>query len=204
MARLRPRCKATGCRARALAGSEYCRVHSPSPSATEALPATLAVRPEGRTASAGRAGRPAVRTGVPGDGTNGERGATAAYGEAQRERVEALRAGPGFYDDVLAGPEWTQLRRRLEAPIAPAETSDASSMLEEVALMRALIWRVMQRFEDDPARALPLVRQGVDAICRALRTQRVLSGEGADSLSQAFAVALREIGEELGIDHANG
>jgi hypothetical protein len=70
----------------------------------------------------------------------------------------------------------------------------------EVAVMRVLIRRVMQRIgEDDPLRALPLVRQGVDAICRALRTQRVLSGEGADSLSAAFAVALREIGEELGI-----
>ena len=48
-------------------------------------------------------------------------------------------------------------------------------------------------------KALPLIRQGVDAICRALRTERVLTGESADSLAEAFGVALREIGEELGI-----
>jgi hypothetical protein len=53
--------------------------------------------------------------------------------------------------------------------------------------------------EEDPLKALPLVGQGVDAICRALRTERVLTGESAESLTTAFAVALLDIGERLGI-----
>jgi hypothetical protein len=52
----------------------------------------------------------------------------------------------------------------------------------------------------DAVKALPLIRQGVDTICRALRTERVLTGESSDSLASAFAVALREIGEELGVN----
>lgn len=70
----------------------------------------------------------------------------------------------------------------------------------EVAILRVMIRRVMERSgEADPLKALPLIRQGIDAICRALRTERVLSGESSDSLAAAMAVALREIGEELGI-----
>jgi len=66
--------------------------------------------------------------------------------------------------------------------------------------MRVMIRRVMERVGvDDPAKALPLVRQGVDAICRALRAQRVLSGEASESLAGAFATAVREMGEELGV-----
>ena len=66
--------------------------------------------------------------------------------------------------------------------------------------MRVMIRRVMERIGvENPLKALPLIRQGVDAICRALRTERVLSGESAESLTAAFAVALTEIGEELGL-----
>jgi hypothetical protein len=98
----------------------------------------------------------------------------------------------GFYSSVFSPEEWAEIGRLLNAP--------SNSMEMEVAVLRVLIRRVLQRIgADDPLKALPLVRQGVDAICRALRTERVLTGESADSLSSAFATALREIGEELGL-----
>jgi len=97
-----------------------------------------------------------------------------------------------FYASAFSAEELSEIARQLESPQRSTEM--------EVAVMRVMIRRVMERIgEEDPLKALPLIRQGVDAICRALRTERVLSGEASDSLSAAFAVALREIGEELGI-----
>jgi len=98
-----------------------------------------------------------------------------------------------FYASVFSAEELAEIARQLESP--------QRSMEMEVAVMRVMIRRVMECIgEEDPVKALPLIRQGVDAICRALRTERVLAGETGDSLAAAFAVALREIGEELGID----
>ncbi len=210
MVRLPRRCAVTGCREWALQDSQYCRAHSPQPAAPpEAQPEDVeAVRPR-----SGRPTRPAEAAVRPPFGPGARRGETAdragspaRYGVrpagGRRHPDGAGRAGQGLYGGVLGPGEWDELRRYIETQAA--KTADGSGTLEEVAVMRTLIWRVMRRYENDPARALPLVRQGVDAICRALRTQRLLSGEGADSLSAAFAVALREIGEELGIDDPNG
>lgn len=97
-----------------------------------------------------------------------------------------------FFAGVFSADEWREVERQLSAPQPSLEL--------EVGILRVMMRRVLNRLgEDDPAKALPLVRQGVDAICRALRTERLLKGEAADSLAMAFAVALREIGEELGI-----
>jgi len=97
-----------------------------------------------------------------------------------------------WYTSVLSTEEWAQIQRWLE--------SSPDTIHAEVAVMRVLIRRVMERVgDDDPARALPLVRQAVDSICRARRAQRVLTGDAADSLAAAFAVVLREMGEEMGI-----
>lgn len=97
-----------------------------------------------------------------------------------------------FYDGVFSEEELEDIARQLE--------SAQHSLEMEVAVMRVMIRRVMERIgEEDPLKALPLIRQGVDAICRALRTERVLTGKSAESLTAAFAVALREIGEEMGI-----
>jgi hypothetical protein len=105
---------------------------------------------------------------------------------------ESPRTDAEWYASVFSAEEWALIQQWLES------TPDAVEA--EVAVMRVLIRRVMERLgADDPAKALPLVRQAVDSICRALRAQRVLKGEAADSLAEAFAVALREIGEELGV-----
>jgi hypothetical protein len=106
---------------------------------------------------------------------------------------ERPRTDAEWYASVFNAEEWALIQHWLEST---PDTLDA-----EVAVMRVLIRRVMERLgADDPAKALPLVRQAVDSICRALRAQRVLKGEAADSLAAAFAVALREIGEELGLE----
>jgi hypothetical protein len=98
-----------------------------------------------------------------------------------------------FYASAFGEQELHEIADQLQSPQLSTEL--------EVAVMRVLIRRVMQRIgEKDPLKALPLIRLGVDAICRALRTERVLSGASADSLSGAFATALREMGEELGVD----
>jgi hypothetical protein len=114
----------------------------------------------------------------------------------QRQRAAAGEKRPRsdgeWYASVFSAEEWGFIRSWLEST---PDTLDA-----EVAVMRVLIRRVMERLgADDPAQALPLVRQAVDSICRALRAQRVLKGEAADSLAEAFALALREIGEEVGM-----
>jgi hypothetical protein len=104
---------------------------------------------------------------------------------------ETCEVSDSFYSSVFSAEEWAEIGRMLNAPFC--------SMEMEVAVLRVLIRRVLERIgADDPLKALPLVRQGVDAICRALRTERVLTGESADSLAAAFATALNEIGEELG------
>jgi hypothetical protein len=111
---------------------------------------------------------------------------------ASGKRRSGEEQGEAFYADVLSEEERAEMARQLAAPQHSTEM--------EVAMMRVMIRRVMERIgAADPVKALPLIRQGVDAICRALRTERVLSGEAADSLSAAFAIALREIGEELGL-----
>jgi hypothetical protein len=104
---------------------------------------------------------------------------------------ERPRSDAEWYASVFSAEEWAQIQQWLDS------TPD---MLDaEVAVMRVLIRRVMERLGgDDPATALPLVGQAMDNICQALRAQRVLKGEAADSLAAAFAAALREIGEEVG------
>ena len=95
-----------------------------------------------------------------------------------------------FYEDVFSEQELEDIGQQL--------ASAKPSLDMEVAVMRVMIRRVMAHIGvDDPGKALPLVRQGVDAICHAMRTQRVLSGEASESLAAAFATALREMGEEL-------
>ncbi len=98
-----------------------------------------------------------------------------------------------FYASAFDAGELQEIERQLAAPHMSTEM--------EVALMRVMIRRVMEAIgTQNPVKALPLIRQGVETICRALRTERVLMGESSDSLANAFAVALREIGEEMGAE----
>jgi hypothetical protein len=111
--------------------------------------------------------------------------------------AEVPRNDAEWYASLFSAGEWALIQQWLESTPAGLDA--------EVAVMRVLIRRVMEHLgADDPATALPLVRQAVDSICRALRAQRVLRNEAADSLAAAVAVALREMAEELGIDGGPG
>jgi hypothetical protein len=114
--------------------------------------------------------------------------------KAGRGRAQKKATSPQahFYDDVFSEQELKDIGQQL--------ASAQGELQMEVAVMRVMIRRVLAHIGvDDPAKALPLVRQGVEAVCRALRAQRVLSGEASESLTAAFATALREMGEELGV-----
>lgn len=120
-------------------------------------------------------------------------------GAGPDEAQGGASAGPvqpsphSFYADAFSQEELHDIVQLLASPQRTTEM--------EVAVMRVLIRRVMQRLgEHDPAKALPLIRQGVDAICRALRTDKALSGEPTDSLFGAYNIALSDIGNDLGID----
>ncbi len=116
---------------------------------------------------------------------------SAPCGAAPAGAVGAEALSSALYEGLFSAEELGALAQQFAAE---------PSLPGEVAVMRVLIRRVLQQSgESDPARALPLVSRGMDAICRLLRTQRVLSGQSSDSLAAAFAVALREIGEELGL-----
>lgn len=115
----------------------------------------------------------------------------------RRSAGQAQHAGQApagrLYEQLFTAQEWEEIGQQLE--------SAQRSLDEEVSLMRIMTRRVMERIgQEDPAKALPLVRQAMDAICRALRTERVLSGEASDSLAAALGRALEEIGEELGLN----
>jgi len=108
------------------------------------------------------------------------------------QRDQSGNPSSSFYASLFTEQELADIGRQLQPP--------HRSTAMEVAVMRVMIRRVMDSIgTTDPAKALPLIRQGVDAVCRALRTERLLTGEASDSLASAFAVALREIGEELGL-----
>ena len=139
-------------------------------------------------------GKESRRCAFPGCKAWARRGGTFCRAHTPRrgDPSVAPATGAGPYADAFSPEEWGEIKRQFESPQRSTEM--------EVALMRVMIRRVLERCgQEDPLRALPLVRQGVDAICRALRTDRVLTGQAADGLAEAFAVALREIGEELGL-----
>lgn len=168
MARDSRRCAVAGCRAWARHGDTLCRSHAGAAGSRDLSAGANAAGREGQLA-------------LPGCGPASRASSRHHSGDGNLT---------GLYAHTFTPEERAEIARQLASPQRTLEA--------EVAVMRVMIRRVMERIgEDDPLRALPLIRQGVDAICRALRTERVLSGEGADSLAGAFAVAVREIAEEM-------
>ena len=140
---------------------------------------------------------PSRRCAQPGCRAWARRGGTLC---SSHERQAARRAAPqtasSALDEFYAG----LLTPEEKAEIARLMQGGARYTGGEVAVMRVLIRRVMERNgQDDPLKALPAIREGVDGICRALRTEHVLSGEAGETLLRAFARVLEEMGEELGL-----
>jgi hypothetical protein len=66
---------------------------------------------------------------------------------------------------------------------------------EEIALTRLMILRELQ--QADPSAAA--ITRLLEALCRQLRLQRQLGGQGADALAGALATVLDEVADELGL-----
>lgn len=80
-------------------------------------------------------------------------------------------------------------------------TTKGQPMEVEMAIIRVLLHRVMKSIgTEDPQQALPIVRQAVDAMCRTLRTQRVISGEAGDSFTETLARLVAQWTELSGPD----
>lgn len=83
---------------------------------------------------------------------------------------------------------------------ALAQATADESVDAEIALLRLAIRRVIERYgEDDPARALELLRRGVDSLVRAIRARRDLTGKPDDGLTERLDAALDELANEWGV-----
>lgn len=77
-----------------------------------------------------------------------------------------------------------------------ADVAGLQGLTAEISVLRVAIARLLAAGDDDlsAAERLAVVARGVDAIGRALRTQRLLSGEHADGLAAALEQVLAELG----------
>ena len=92
-------------------------------------------------------------------------------------------------------PATALLRERLEERIAAtlAQAGSAQSLAEEIGALRLVLARVLAE-EDDPARLATSIPRIVDAVVRAVRAQRALSGVTAEGLTEALTQVLIELG----------
>ena len=82
--------------------------------------------------------------------------------------------------------------------IAELSKVDPRELAAEIVLLRLVIQRAVALGGGDPASVADAVSSAADRLARVLKAQRVLKGEAAESMVAAMAVAVRELGEELG------
>lgn len=152
-------CQHEGCHAWARKGGTLCASHDPRP--RQSAPAA-AVSPDATAVSANSTPLPTTTPAAP----------QADNAANQRQLLE-------FFKDIFS-PEELEAVNRLVTRGEPMEV--------EMAIIRVLLRRVMKAIgTEDPKQALPLVRQAVDAMCRTLRTQRVLSGQAGETFAETLA-----------------
>jgi hypothetical protein len=101
---------------------------------------------------------------------------------AARERRP--RARGGMYSRLFTDEE-----------VAELATSEMSSIDDEVALLKIAIRRALEL-----GASLREIGAGTDALGRALKVQYALKGKSAQSLDEALARALEEVGREMGFE----
>jgi len=157
------RCARPGCRAWARRGGTLCASHERQVRAA----AGRSPHAEG----GGAAGRPSR--------SSGDEAGVPTNLERQRLLLE-------FFAGVFTEEEYQSVRGLVETRNQPLEV--------EMALIRVLLRRVMERIgEDDPAKAMPMVRQALDVMCRTLRTQHLLSGDAADTITASIATLAEQV-----------
>lgn len=113
-----------------------------------------------------------------------------AWAMRGHDRCRAHRGGarePPVREDVL--------RARVEERVAAVlgQAGGAGSLAEEIGALRLVLARVLAE-EDDPARLARSIPRIVDAVVRAVRAQRALSGAQAEGLTEALTQVLLELG----------
>lgn len=103
---------------------------------------------------------------------------------AQNDNAANQRLLLEFFRDIFSPEEYEAVNRQVTL---------GQPMEVEMAIIRVLLYRVMKSIgTTDPKQALPLVRQAVDALCRTLRTQRVISGQAGETFSQTLAALIEQ------------
>jgi uncharacterized protein YjcR len=89
------------------------------------------------------------------------------------------------------------------------ETADIPELAAEIATARIAVRRVLQFLHDQNGRhldpqhfhaSIALLFTGSSTVARLLRQQRAISGEAADTLTEALAAALEQVGDQLDLD----
>ncbi len=88
------------------------------------------------------------------------------------------------------------LERRIDEAVsryAAATGLERESLTEEIGALRIVLARLLAE-EDDPARLATSIPRVVDAVVRAVRTQRAIDGAMAEGLTDAVTQVLIELG----------
>jgi hypothetical protein len=90
------------------------------------------------------------------------------------------------------------MRRPLALDLAAV--AGAEGLAQEVALLRVAIRRLAENGDAmEDVKVLAELRHQVEALCRALKTQRSLDGHDGDALAAELAQTLEELGDGLGV-----
>lgn len=106
-------------------------------------------------------------------------------------------ANVGATADAGLSPGFRALLDRRIDEVVSRFVGDANlereSLSEEIGALRVVLARLLAE-EEDPARLATSIPRVVDAVVRAVRAQRTISGDSADSLTMALTQVLIELG----------
>ncbi len=93
-----------------------------------------------------------------------------------------------------------------EEQAAAAQALELEGIDAEIALLRVLIRKVLTKDGKEGKEGVATqpdakeVRLHIEALCKALRLQHLLTGRAADKLAQSLANSLEQVGVQLGLD----
>ena len=102
-------------------------------------------------------------------------------------------ASPGNRNALRHGLYSKQLTSEEQFNLVEASTTE--SLSDEIGMTRLMILRALRQRDPSPG----VYTRLVGSLCRQLRLQRQLSGQNADSLAEALAKVVGEMGNELGV-----
>lgn len=102
------------------------------------------------------------------------------------------RAGPAAESAPPLSPAFRELIEQRVSELL-AQPGYEESLAEEIGALRLVLARVLAE-EDDPARLAASIPRIVDAVVRAVRTQRTLAAGTAEGLTAAMTQVLLELG----------